>query len=123
MQAWSDGNLARTRSARHKLLKFLRDNACLQPPFTPDPETTQADMCGTLEIVDHALRRPAGQQGSAQPEPYTVKTKSHWLEVHCQDRAGTLADIARVIAQHDQNIKVASSCRSHSSLTFTACCT
>lgn len=106
LQAWSDGNMARTRSARHKLLKFLRDNAGMQTPSAPEPEPAQLDMCGTLEIVENALRQPAGQQGSVKAEPYTIRTKSHWLMIHCLDRAGTLADIARVIAQHDQNIKV-----------------
>lgn len=106
MQTWSDANMARTRSARHKLLKFLRDNGGMETTYTPDPESTQADMCGTLEIVDNALRQPVGQPGSVKAEPYTIKTKSHWLEVHCRDQAGTLADIARLIAQHEQNIKV-----------------
>lgn len=106
LQTWSDANTARTRSARHKLLRFLRDNACMQPALPPDPEPAQADMCGTLEIVDNALRQPEDQRGSVKAEPYTIKSKSHWLEVQCRDQAGTLADIARLIAQHDQNIKV-----------------
>ena len=106
VQAWSDSNMARTRSARQKLLKFFRDNADMQTPSATNAEPAQQDMCGTLEIVENALRQPAGQQGSLKAEPYTIRSKSHWLVIHCLDRAGTLADIARVIAQHDQNIKV-----------------
>lgn len=108
LQAWSDGNMARTRSARHKLLKFLRDNACLQTPSLPDPSSasTQGGVCGTMEIIGNMMRQPADLQGGPQAEPYAVKIKSHWLTVQCLDRAGTVADIARLIAQHDQNIKV-----------------
>ena len=105
MQSWSDENLARTRSARHKLLKFLRDHSALHTP-TATLQDPPAPHLETMEILDNSLRQPTGQGRAVRGEPLAVKSKSHWLTVQCVDKPGSLAEIARAIAQHEQNIKV-----------------
>ena len=60
----------------------------------------------TMEILDNGLRQPLDQGRAAQREPLAVKSRAHWLTVQCLDKPGSLAEIARIIAQHDQNIKV-----------------
>lgn len=105
MQSWSDENLARTRSARHKLLKFLRDHSALHTPKAA-LQTPPAPHLETMEILDNSLRQPTDQGRAARAEPLAVKSKSHWLTVQCVDKPGSLAEIARAIAQHEQNIKV-----------------
>ena len=59
-----------------------------------------------MEILDNGLRQPLDQGKAARNEPLAVKSRAHWLTVQCLDKPGSLAEIARVIAQHDQNIKV-----------------
>lgn len=105
LQAWSDASLARTRSARHKLLKFLRDNASMQPPQAT-AQAPPAPLLDTMEILDNGLRQPLDQGRAARAEPLAVKSRAHWLRVQCVDKPGSLAEIARAIAQHEQNIKV-----------------
>ena len=60
----------------------------------------------TMEILDNGLRQPLDQGRAARREPLAVKSRAHWLTVQCLDKPGSLAEIARLIAQHDQNIKV-----------------
>ncbi|KAL3134661.1 hypothetical protein ABBQ32_007669 [Trebouxia sp. C0010 RCD-2024] len=103
-QAWSDASLARTRSARHKLLKFLRDNASMQAPQATS-QAPPAPLLNTMEILDNGLRQPLDQGRAARAEPLAVKSRAHWLRVRCVDKPGSLAEIARAIAQHEQNIK------------------
>ncbi len=105
LQSWSDENLARTRSARHKLLKFLRDHSALHTPKAT-LQTPPAPHLETMEILDNSLRQPTDQGRAVRGEPLAVKSKSHWLTVQCMDKPGSLAEIARAIAQHEQNIKV-----------------
>jgi hypothetical protein len=105
MQSWSDENLARTRSARHKLLKFLRDHSALHTPKAA-LQTPPAPHLETMEILDNSLRQPLDQGRAVRAEPLAVKSKSHWLTVECVDKPGSLAEIACAIAQHEQNIKV-----------------
>jgi GTP pyrophosphokinase len=76
---------ARTKTARHKLAKFLREHAALAAasglstlPRRGDVSQMQGDAPGT-EIV--------------------------WLLARCDDRQGLLADIANVIARHGHNIR------------------
>jgi hypothetical protein len=105
MQSWSDENLARTRSARHKLLKFLRDHSALHTPKAA-LQTPPAPHLETMEILDNSLRQPLDQGRAVRAEPLAIKSKSHWLTVECVDKPGSLAEIACAIAQHEQNIKV-----------------
>ena len=106
MQSWCDENLARTRSARHKLLKFLRDHSSMHPPLA-SPQAPPAPHLDTMEILDNSLRQPLDQGRASRAEPHAaVKSKAHWLTVQCMDKPGSLAEIARAIAQHEQNIKV-----------------
>lgn len=60
----------------------------------------------TMEILDNGLRQPLDEGRAARREPLAVKSRAHWLTVQCRDKPGSLAEIARVIAQHEQNIKV-----------------
>jgi hypothetical protein len=78
---------ARTKTARHKLAKFLREHAAL------------AAAQGLGAPPDSALGRAAagGAPGGA---PQAV-----WLLVRCDDRQGLLADISNVIARHAHNIR------------------
>ena len=105
LQLWSDANLARTRSARHKLLKFLRDHGSLHAPQAA-AQTPLAPHQGTMEILDNDLRHPLDQGRAVRAEPLAVKSRAHWLTVQCVDKPGSLAEIAHAIAQHEQNIKV-----------------
>ena len=104
-QAWSDASLARTRSARHKLLKFLRDHASMQSPQSA-AQAPPAPHLDTMEILDNGLRRPLDEGRAVRPEPLAVKARTHWLTIQCVDKPGSLAEIAYAIAQHEQNIKV-----------------
>lgn len=63
-----------------------------------------------MEILDNGLRQPWDQGRAARAEPLAVKSRAHWLKVQCVDKPGSLADIARAIAQHEQNIKVGAAC-------------
>ena len=70
------------------------------------PQTPSAPHLDTMEILDNSLRQPLDQGRATRAEPWAVKSKAHWLTVQCMDKPGSLADIARAIAQHEQNIKV-----------------
>ena len=71
------------------------------------PADAPAPVSTRLEVLDHSLRHPRDQDGAARAEPRAVlKSKAHWLCVQCRDKPGSLAEIAKAIAQHEQNIKV-----------------
>ena len=76
------------------------------PPGRSGAVPVKAPALETLEILDNTLRQPLDQERKSKAEPVAVKTKVHWLTVECLDKPGNLADIARAIAQHEQNIKV-----------------
>ena len=73
------------------------------PAAAQAPPTAPLD---TMEILDNDLRQPLDQGRAGRREPLAVKSRAHWLRVQCVDKPGSLAEIARVIAQHEQNIKV-----------------
>jgi GTP pyrophosphokinase len=80
-QQWVDA--AQTKSARHKLLKFLKDNA---------------DLVKSHSFEYH---EDGGNVGDLNGTP---SSQSYWLKVHCIDRAGLLADISNAISRHNHNI-------------------
>ena len=80
-QQWIDA--AQTKSARHKLLKFLKDNA---------------DLVKSHSFEYHEDRGNVGDLNG------TPSSQSYWLKVHCIDRAGLLADISNAISRHNHNI-------------------
>lgn len=90
---------ARTKTARHKIAKFLREHAAL------------AASAGLLAPGDSALgnvqRRYLGKAGLGQGggvyDPETPQVI--WLLARCEDRQGLLADIANVISRHGHNIR------------------
>uniref|UniRef100_A0A1D2ADF7 Putative GTP diphosphokinase RSH1, chloroplastic n=1 Tax=Auxenochlorella protothecoides TaxID=3075 RepID=A0A1D2ADF7_AUXPR len=82
-QAWL--STAQTKTARHKIARFLREHAMptvfqgLTPPYSLDAsQTSPGDGAG--------------------PRPV-------WLRVQCADRPGLLAEVAGVIAKHDYNVQ------------------
>jgi (p)ppGpp synthase/HD superfamily hydrolase len=81
---------AKTKSARHKIAKFLKEHAAMAASKGLDlvPPPTGGEMC-TSTIV-------AGE----------VDCQVTWLVINCNDRAGLLADVANVIAKHSHNICV-----------------
>ena len=80
-QQWIDA--AQTKSARHKIIKFLKDNA----EFLIKTRS--------LVLTDDGPEVDTRDSSSAY---------SYWLKVHCIDRPGLLADISNVISQYNQNI-------------------
>lgn len=77
----------------------------MQPPQAT-AQAPPAPLLDTMEILDNGLRQPLDQGRAARAEPLAVKSRAHWLRVRCVDKPGSLAEIARAIAQHEQNIKV-----------------
>ncbi|KAK9835971.1 hypothetical protein WJX81_002744 [Elliptochloris bilobata] len=94
-QAWV--KYAQTKTARHKLVKFLREHADLLPaPATAPVQAPRA-----------AERSSAAQGvGAAPGEPELPAGQVTWLVVQCCDRPGLLADIALAISDHGHNIKM-----------------
>lgn len=88
---------AKTRSARHKLCRFLSRHASLHPPA----ETGVAD---STDESDAESSSDAGVlTDSSVLAPTNAVTK---LRVVCIDRAGLLAEIAQAIAAFGHNIQV-----------------
>lgn len=83
---------AKTKTARYKLAKFLREHAAL------------AASVGLLAPGDSALgeAQRGGGPGSAAGE---ASNQVVWLLARCDDRQGLLADIANVISRHGHNIR------------------
>ena len=81
---------ARTKSARHKIAKFLKEHAAMAASkgLALVPPPSGGAMC-TSTIV-------AGE----------VDCQVTWLVISCNDRAGLLADVSNVIAKHNHNICV-----------------
>lgn len=88
---------AKTRSARHKLSRFLSRHAALHPPLEPD----------VVELTDDSDVEGSYDAGvltdSSVLAPMNAVTK---LRVVCIDRAGLLAEIAQAIAAFGHNIQV-----------------
>jgi sulfur carrier protein ThiS len=85
---------AKTKTARYKLAKFLREHAAL------------AASVGLLAPGDSAMGEaqrgggPGSAAGAGQGTDQAV-----WLLARCDDRQGLLADIANVITRHGHNIR------------------
>lgn len=80
-QQWVDA--AQTKSARHKIIKFLKDNSDFLIKTQNFVLTDDGPEVDTREVSG---------------------AYSYWLKVHCIDRPGLLADISNVISQYNQNI-------------------
>ncbi len=87
---------AQTKTARHKLAKFLREHTHLLPKPAPAPETAAPPPAGRGA-------RGEGRGGAAGAGP-VADGQMTWLVVQCSDRPGLLADIALAIAEHGHNI-------------------
>jgi UTP:GlnB (protein PII) uridylyltransferase len=76
-----------TRTARHKIAKFLRQHAAL--------------------AVSKGLVAPgdSGLVPLAAPTDWDGR-QTTWLIMQCDDRPGLLAEVANVIARHQHNITV-----------------
>ncbi|KAK9817748.1 hypothetical protein WJX72_001567 [[Myrmecia] bisecta] len=84
---------AATKSARHKLAKFLKDHAhLLTDPTSSAPASAGGSAADSAARELDSLRQLDGWEDS-------------WLVVECGDRAGLLADISQIIARHGHNIK------------------
>ena len=85
---------AKTKTARIKLAKFLREHAAL------------AASVGLLAPGDSALG--AAQRGGGPGSAAGASTGADqvvWLIISCDDRQGLLAEIANVISRHNHNIR------------------
>jgi (p)ppGpp synthase/HD superfamily hydrolase len=85
-QQWLDA--AQTRTARHKIAKFLRQHAALAVSKGMTPPSSTSSL-------------PQGVDATAADSDARQLT---WLVIHCGDRPGLLAEVANVIARHDHNI-------------------
>jgi (p)ppGpp synthase/HD superfamily hydrolase len=85
---------AKTKTARYKLAKFLREHAAL------------AASVGLLAPGDSAMgeAQRGGGPGSAAGAGEGTN-QAVWLLARCDDRQGLLADIANVITRHGHNIR------------------
>ena len=96
-QAWL--KYAQTKTARHKLAKFLREHAHLLPV----PPPLRAPPAQPPPAVERSRGASGPQEAAGEAElPGGQVT---WLVVQCSDRPGLLADIALAIADHSHNIK------------------
>ncbi|KAL4419009.1 hypothetical protein ABPG77_003655 [Micractinium sp. CCAP 211/92] len=87
-QQWLDA--AQTRTARHKIAKFLRQHAALavSQGLHPPGDSSFAS----------SLAAGSGANSDADARQVT------WLIIQCDDRPGLLAEVANCIARHDHNI-------------------
>ncbi|KAI7836974.1 hypothetical protein COHA_009157 [Chlorella ohadii] len=85
-QQWLDA--AQTRTARHKIAKFLRQHAALAVSKNMSPPASSSSL-------------PQGAGAAAADSDARQLT---WLVIHCGDRPGLLAEVANVIARHGHNI-------------------
>ncbi|EIE19013.1 hypothetical protein COCSUDRAFT_31311 [Coccomyxa subellipsoidea C-169] len=88
---------AQTRTARHKLAKFLKDHADLVDS-SPPPDVAFREASGTMqqEATSSSRQAATGREGGAQVLNLTIE---------CSDRPGLLAEIAQIIADYGHNIK------------------
>ena len=87
-QMWLDA--AQTKSARHKILKFLKDNAhFLTKGFGSTDQSSDDEDILTNGTED-------AKEAS--------KVKTCWVSITCIDRPALLADISNVISRYNQNI-------------------
>lgn len=85
---------AKTKTARIKLAKFLREHAAL------------AASVGLLAPGDSAMGEAQRGGGPGSAAGAGVGTdQAVWLLARCDDRQGLLADIANVITRHGHNIR------------------
>lgn len=87
-QQWIDA--AQTKSARHKILKFLKDNArFLSKGFGSSDQSSDDEDTPT---------------NGAEDIKEASKLKTCWVSITCIDRPSLLADISNVISRYNQNI-------------------
>lgn len=85
LQEWS--KFVKSKTARHKLAKFLRDNVRLLPEHLRIPAAKFPE-------------EEAGVTAAAAPE------STFWLDVEGDEAPGVLAELARIIAKHGHDVKV-----------------
>lgn len=92
---------AQTRTARHKIAKFLRQHAALAVSKGMPPPGGSAMLAPTADATSGTL---GGALGDADARQVT------WMVIQCEDRPGLLAEVANVIARHQHNITVRCVC-------------
>ena len=85
-QEWA--KFAKSKTARHKLAKFLKEHAHLLPDHLKMPPAGLSDRA-----VD-GRAAPAGGECTM------------WLDVEGIEGPGLLAELARIIAKHGHNVQV-----------------
>ncbi|KAL4853513.1 putative GTP diphosphokinase RSH1 [Chlorella vulgaris] len=91
-QQWLDA--AQTRTARHKIAKFLRQHAALAVSKAMPPPSDSAE---------DAQQQQAAAAAAAAAANLDARQVT-WLVIQCDDRPGLLAEVANVIARHQHNI-------------------
>lgn len=94
---WLDA--AQTKSARHKILKFLKDNADLLPKGFGS-----SDHSGSSDEEDLRIDRIEGFNGNGVGTGKETRIRTCWVTISCLDRPSLLADISNVISRYNQNI-------------------
>lgn len=94
---WIDA--AQTKSARHKILKFLKDNAHLLPKGFGS-----TDQSGSSDEEDIRVANIEGFNGNGIGTGKETRIKTCWVTITCLDRPSLLADISNVISRYNQNI-------------------
>ncbi|CAL5224551.1 g7251 [Coccomyxa viridis] len=87
-QEWSA--YAQTKTARHKLTKFLKDHGHLLEPDSAQSDSSSASEAASLN----------GASSATFNDTQTLN-----LTIECLDRPGLLAEIAQTIASYGHNIK------------------
>ncbi|GAB4816390.1 hypothetical protein N2152v2_003436 [Parachlorella kessleri] len=90
--------VARTKTARHKIARFLRENSAL----------------AASKGINIATPGESGGAASAAQQQAQV-SQTMWLVVQCDDRQGILAEVAQIIAENQFNIKSYSGSSDYSS--------
>ncbi|BDA49388.1 probable GTP diphosphokinase RSH1, chloroplastic [Coccomyxa sp. Obi] len=89
---------AQTKTARHKLAKFLKDHADLLDSGTPPDMTSREASSGLQQASEASTSSWAAAKEEAESQVLN-------LTIECTDRPGLLAEIAQIIADFGHNIK------------------
>jgi hypothetical protein len=92
---------SQTRTARHKIAKFLRQHAALAVSKGMAPPGGSA----MLSSGGDAGSGTCGSTAAGTPADADARQVT-WMVIQCEDRPGLLAEVANVIARHQHNITV-----------------
>ena len=95
MQEWA--KFIKSRTARHKLAKYLKDNWELLPEQLRKADQISGSTSRT-ESLEGGQPNPAALAGLTE--------KIVWLDLNGADRPSLLADVAQIMGKHGHHVRV-----------------